>query len=363
MDDREWCGNLELSEEEEMGSMRKVLTGVVAIFSVVLLSSCSLLPFGPAGGVNDNSNLRANAQMEKITAALNDQDAAALKAMFSPVALAKATDIDARLDYLLSFFPNGGVTWEREPGAAEGTLGLGTELLKEYYKVSADGVDYSLFFALFTVNEVDPDNVGLYALGVAAWSHDRGHGPSTPLFSWASTMTVDGRYEQSYPGVFFPPTDSEWAVQLLDFILSYMNNGKNDDDWMGGMFSKYAQTEYPNAIDDAHLDPLYAVFPGGDAVAQEAQQPEPIIRENTGNGEKQTLMLSTHRVSSGAGDYWVFFAYFIENTVEPTNQGFYAIGVAPWTESGDSPAEKALFAWADTFDVDASVPPGIFISQ
>jgi hypothetical protein len=59
----------------------------------------------------------------------------------------------------------------------------------------------------------------------------------------------------------------------------------------------------------------------------------------------------------------VFFAYFIENTVEPTNQGFYAIGVAPWTESGDSPAEKALFAWADTFDVDASVPPGIFISQ
>ena len=343
--------------------MRKLLSGLVALLCVVMLSSCALVSFGPQGGFYDDSIVRADAQMEKITAALNDQDAAALKAMFSPVALAKATDIDERLDYLLSFFPNGGVTWEREPGAAEGTLAYGSELLKEYYKVSAGGVDYSLFFALFTVNEVDPDNVGLYGLGVAAWADDRGHGPSGPFFSWAAAMTIDGSHEAAYPGVYFPPTVSEWAVRNLDWILSYMNSGKDDEGWIGWLFSAYAQAEYPNAIDDEHLDPLYAVFPDGDAVAQEAQQTEPTIRENTENGEKQTLLLSTNRVTSGSGDYWVFFAYFIENTVEPTNQGFYAIGVAPRTESGDSAAELALFAWADSFDVDASVPPGIFISQ
>lgn len=342
--------------------MRKFLSVVVALFSVVVLSSCSLIPFA-SGGFFDDSNVRADAQMEKITAALNDRDAAALKAMFSPVALAKATDIDTRLDYLLSFFPNGGVTWEREPGAAEGTLAHGTELLKEYYKVSADGVDYSLFFALFTVNEADPDNVGLIALGVSAWSYDRGHGPSGPFFGWAIGMSIEGGDEMTYPGVYFPPTVSELAVQKLDFVLSYMNNGKDDADWMGWLFSDYALAEYPNAIDDEHLDPLYAVFPDGDAVLQEDPPVAPIIRENTENGEKQTLMLSTHRVSSGTGDYWVFFAYFIENTVQPDNLGYYAIGVAPLTESGDSPAEQALFAWADSFDVDASVPPGILISQ
>lgn len=128
------------------------------------------------------------------------------------------------------------------------------------------------------------------------------------------------------------------------------------------MFSKYAQAEYPNAIDDEHLDPLFDVFPDGDAVAQEAEQTEPIFRENTENGEKQTLMLSTQRVSSGAGEYWVFFAYFIENTLQPGNLGFYAIGVAPRTASGDSPAEQELFASADSIDVNASVPPGILIA-
>ena len=140
-------------------------------------------------------------------------------------------------------------------------------------------------------------------------------------------------------------------------------NKKNNARWMGWLFSDYARAKYPNAIDDEHLDPLYTVFPDGDATPHDAEQTEPVIREHTENGEKQTLMLSTHRVSSSTGDYWVFFAYFIENTVEPTNQGFYAIGVAPWTESRDSPAEQALFAWADSFDVAASVPPGVFNSK
>lgn len=224
--------------------MKSLLTVLVALLCVVVLSSCSLLSFGPQGSFYDDSIARADAQMEKITAALNDHHAAALKAMFSPVALEKATDIDARLDYVLSFFPNGGVTWEREPGAAEGTLAYGTELLKEYYKVSANGVDYSLFFALFTVNEMEPDNVGLYGLGVAEWSHDRGHGPSTPFFGWAAAMTIDGSKESAYPGVFFPPTASELAFDHVDWILSYMNSGKDDADWMGGGCS--ANTRRPS---------------------------------------------------------------------------------------------------------------------
>lgn len=73
--------------------MRKFLLAVVALFCVVLLSSCTLLSV--AGGPSDQQ--RADAQMKKIAVALNSHDAAALKAMFSKRAVEKATDLDARL--------------------------------------------------------------------------------------------------------------------------------------------------------------------------------------------------------------------------------------------------------------------------
>jgi hypothetical protein len=40
----------------------------------------------------------------RIGAAINDGDAAALKALFSPGAHEQASDIDAGLEYFLSFF-------------------------------------------------------------------------------------------------------------------------------------------------------------------------------------------------------------------------------------------------------------------
>lgn len=76
----------------------------------------------------------------------------------------------------------------------------------------------------------------------------------------------------------------------------------------------------------------------------QAEQAAPTVRENTGGGEEQLLLLSRFRVSSGGVEYWLFCADFRENTLDPSNLGIYAIGAAPWTESGDSPAEQALFA-------------------
>lgn len=88
-----------------------------------------------------------------------------------------------------------------------------------------------------------------------------------------------------------------------------------------------------------------------------------MVRESADNGRKITLLISTYRVSLGAVDYLLSFATFTENATDPSKEGLYAIGVAPRTESGDSAVEQALFAWADSFDVDASIPPGIFISH
>jgi hypothetical protein len=197
-------------------------SGLVALVTAVLLSSCALLPFGtpddPEASESRDSlyvdpEPKMEDRMEQIVAAVNNHDAAALKAMFSPRALDRATDIDEGLEYLLAIFPDGGLTPDWWVGPAAERLykdGKLTELLLVEYKVSAGGQDYSLFFADFTVNEIiDPNNVGLYALGVTPWPEDHHswivEAPSTdPFFIWAESIHADERNEKGYPGVYVP---------------------------------------------------------------------------------------------------------------------------------------------------------------
>jgi hypothetical protein len=149
--------------------------------------------------------------MEQIADAVNSQDVSALKALFSTRALERATDLDQGLDYFLSFFPNGGLTWERSEIGAEGDYdshGKKTELMEAHYTVSVDGNDYYLVFKDFTVNEtIDPENVGLYALGVAPWSESPQTGPAQPLYAWAGSITLEGDGENGYPGVYVPESE------------------------------------------------------------------------------------------------------------------------------------------------------------
>jgi Domain of unknown function (DUF5104) len=205
--------------------MNRLPSGLVVFFSVVLLSSCALVPFGPpdAPATPDTSatpdtlyvdpGQKMVDRMEQIVEAVNDHDAAALKAMFSTRALEQATDIDEGLDYLLSLFPDGGLTsnwWVGPAAERQYKNGQLTEVLLVEYNVSAGGQDYSLFFADFTVNEIiDPNNVGLYALGVTPWPEDHHswivEAPSTdPFFIWAESIHADESDENGYPGVFVP---------------------------------------------------------------------------------------------------------------------------------------------------------------
>ena len=205
--------------------MRGIRSGVVALVCVVLLSSCALVPFGPpdasetpepsesADALYVDPGQKMTDRMQQIVAAVNDHDAPALKAMFSTPALERAPDIDAGLDYLLSLFPDGGLTsnWWVGPAAERQYKDEKlTELLLVEYNVSAGGQDYSLFFADFTVNEViDPNNVGLYALGITPWPEDHHswivESPSRePFFIWAESIHADGSDENGYPGVYVP---------------------------------------------------------------------------------------------------------------------------------------------------------------
>ena len=340
--------------------MRKLLSGLVALLCVLVLSSCS--SFLAHGSPFNSDDRQVDARMEQIAAAINNHDAAALKSMFSKRALEQATDIDEGLEYFLSFFPNGIDTWERDGYGSTSTNEFvrWTELLSAFYKVSADGNDYSLHFEDFTVNDaIDPDNVGIYGLGVVPWSDDIRSGPTESMLYWASKIELDANDAEGYPGVYVGYDNEQLSLIRLPSLLEELNS--QDILGLEHRFTDYAQAEFAAELEDGIVG-LYALFPGGDVVAHDEQE-APAVRENTDNGEEQLLLLSRFRVSSGGVEYWLFCADFRENTIDPANLGIYAIGAAPWTESEDSPAEQALFAWADSFDVDANVPPGIFIPE
>jgi len=302
--------------------------------------------------------------MAEIVEAVNSQDAAALKGMFTEYALTKySAEIDDGLEYLLSLFPDGDVVWEDPEYRPNASYAYDdrkrTIVVGGLYDVSSGGKDYWLYFSYYTVNDIDPANVGVYGIGVAPRTERASSGPEGVFFSW--TGSVSDLHDNGPPGVYIPDYDN---VELSDRMMDNIAEDLDTQDDVGlrlDAFTEYAQTQYPEALDD-EVDELFTLFSDGDMV-WEGLAEEPEVRVAADGGNEAILLLPIYRVSSGGREYWLFFADFTVNTIDPDNLGLYAVGVAPRTESEDSPQETALFAWADSFDVDASTPTGILIAE
>jgi hypothetical protein len=342
--------------------VRRFASVAVAVVVAGILVACSFNPrvLTP----NYSADLVAE-RMAEIVDALNSRDAAALKGMFTNYALAEySSEIDEGLDYLLSLFPNGDVVWEdpdHEPSPAVlNNFGKRTEVVGVLYDIRAGGQDYRLYFSYYTVNENDPANVGIYGMGVAPRTESLDSGPEEALMSWAGTV-ADLEGENGPPGVYIPSYD---YMELSDLTMEKVVEDLTAQDVSGlrvEVFSEYAQTEHAAALDD-EIDTLYA-FVSSDDLTWRLQNEPLVVREKVEGDDEAILLLPIYEVTSGGKDYWLFFADFTVNTIDPSKLGLHAIGVAARTETGDSPQEQALFAWADTFDIDATTPPGILISQ
>ena len=304
--------------------------------------------------------------MEEIIDAVNSQDADALKSMFTEYARSEySAELDDGLTYLLSQFPNGDLVWEdpeyRPSFPQAWDEGKHTVVVPALFRVSSGGKGYWLFFSYYTVNDKDPDNIGIYGMGVAPRTERKDSGPERAFLSWTGSV-YDVHGDEGPPGVYIPNDYDyiDFSDRMMDEIVSDDLNIQ-DNVGLQERFTDYAIAQHPAAIDN-EVDELFRLFPDGDIVWDPLSE-EPNVRVATDGDDETILLLPVYRVSSGGKDYWLFFADFTVNTIDPDNMGLYALGVAPRTESGDSPQEQALFAWADTFDVAASTPPGILISQ
>lgn len=194
---------------------RLVFAAAVGLACMALLSSCTFFASGPGGiGVQlANSNTEADGEMQLILNDAKHHDAAALKALFSKAARARATDLDSGINDFLDFFPTGFKSLG-EPAGGPGEEdtndnGSHTQKLICAYKVSVKDVKYELYFLYYPVNEVDDtQNVGLWAIGVEPWystsvvTHP--NATNTAFETWASGFSEDNvdHYPDSPPSIY-----------------------------------------------------------------------------------------------------------------------------------------------------------------
>jgi hypothetical protein len=160
--------------------------------------------------VTDDGEL-SHDRASRIVDAVNTQNAAVLREMFTQVALAEyAAEIDNGIQHLLSQFPSGDLALQAEPAGvsiAERVCGDARAVLRSsFYRVSSEGVEYRLYFAEFTENTTDFGGVGIHAIGAAPLAPRLDETPEAGLYSFTHTIAV---------GVLRPPgiyiADEEYA--------------------------------------------------------------------------------------------------------------------------------------------------------
>jgi hypothetical protein len=215
-----------------------------------------------------------------------------------------------------------------------------------------------LYFSYYTVNDLDPENLGIYGLGAYPRTERRDSGPEGMFVEWSVTVSSTSG-ENGPPGIYIPDYDN---VDLSELVIEeIIDDDLNIQDPVGlrERFTDYAQAQFPDSL-DGEIDALFDLLPDGGLTWKPLTQ-QPAVRVLI-DGDKETiLLLPVYGVTADGNDYWLFFAYYTVNTIDPDNLGLYGIGVAPRTATGDSPAEQALFDLADSFEIDTEVPPQIVI--
>lgn len=305
----------------------------------------------PGVFVGDDGGLSRD-RSRAIVEALARQDAAGLAVMFTEYIRAEhAADLDKGLAYLLSLFADGDVVWEEGRGASAITErildGKRTELQTSFDTVMSGGIAYRLFFAELTQNDLDPDRVGLTAIGAAPQTDYMYEVPEAQLHHWAETFEVTG---DAHPGVFIP--EERLADERMQSIAGALDAG--DADALRSLFSSAALAAAPHL--EEGIDHLLGLV-GGGGMTWTLHEVRSFADYES--GRMTQFVTATYRVSVGGDDYRLFFSDFPVNEVRDSNNvGLYALAVVPWTRDPEVGCVDAFDAWTCSMSLDGSTERG-----
>ena len=170
--------------------MKKLLALLIL---VIVFSSCSLggLELSKRGSLFRNDRLDANHTFEKVLNAIQNKDVDALKSLFSNESLKQIDDFDATAHDLFEYFQGDFISYDDWGGAVAGDMvregGKEWYTIQPTYDVKTSKQEYRFAFKEFTVNEFEPDKVGVWSIYVIKKENDtdpkcayRGDGKWTP---------------------------------------------------------------------------------------------------------------------------------------------------------------------------------------
>lgn len=166
---------------------------------MLFLSSCSL--GGSRTGMlnKDNDDAIAQAQLEAVIEALENQDKDALKSLFSEQALDEANDFDGSVDELFDFSQGQVESWEKLDGPTvyeSNHHGHKTKEVSSYYYVNTDKQKYFFLLRDHPVDTDHPDNVGLYTLLVVKAEDEE------KIYDGDQKMLYDGDQKITHAGIY-----------------------------------------------------------------------------------------------------------------------------------------------------------------
>lgn len=154
--------------------MRYVVVIVLLIISIILCSCAS-------GGVDmfrsilDREAAVANAQMDLILCAIQNQNTEDFKALFSKNALNDVTDIDTMMEAIYAYCPAEFGAYDNWSGPnTESSFENGRRTTQMYatYDVDTETGKYRFTYMYISEDTECPANVGLWSLYVIKWEED-----------------------------------------------------------------------------------------------------------------------------------------------------------------------------------------------
>lgn len=181
--------------------MKKFIISSVLIFSILLFSACSIGGSRTNMLNKDNDEENANARLEEVIEALNNQDKDTLKGLFSKKALDEVDNFDDSTDYLFDFFQGEANSWEKSGGPTvfeSNSHGHKTKEVSSYYYVNTDKQKYFFLLRDYPVDTDHPDNVGLYMLLVVRAEDEE------KIWDKSQKIIYDGNKKISHFGIYIP---------------------------------------------------------------------------------------------------------------------------------------------------------------